>query len=109
MSEKQVENFEIWAILELMGHVKVAGKVTEEERFGGKLGRIDIPDEADGFNTQYFGFAGVYRMTAVTEEVARYVARSNQGQPIHAWDLAKVKALSQAEPDYSDAVDGDGF
>ena len=35
---------ETWAIVELMGHVRVAGFVTEEERFGVKLGRIDIHD-----------------------------------------------------------------
>lgn len=32
-----------WAIVELMGHVRMAGRVSEEERFGAKLGRIDIP------------------------------------------------------------------
>lgn len=32
----------MWAIVELMGHVRLAGYVTEEERFGAKLGRIDI-------------------------------------------------------------------
>jgi hypothetical protein len=32
-----------WAIVELMGHVRIAGRVSEEERFGAKLGRIDIP------------------------------------------------------------------
>lgn len=37
------EAFEQWAIVELMGHVRVAGRVTEEEHFGSKLGRIDIP------------------------------------------------------------------
>jgi hypothetical protein len=102
------EHFEMWGVLELMGHVKVAGRITEEERFGGKLGRIDIPDETEGFSTQYFGFASVYRLTAVTEEVARYIARQNTGQPIHAWDLARIKALQPAGPEMvENAIDGD--
>jgi hypothetical protein len=33
-----------WAIVELMGHVTIAGRLTEEEKFGSKLGRLDIPD-----------------------------------------------------------------
>lgn len=32
------EKFETWAIVELMGHVKLAGRLTEEERFGTKMG-----------------------------------------------------------------------
>jgi hypothetical protein len=36
-------DFDSWAILELMGHVRMAGRVTEEERFGAKMGRIDVP------------------------------------------------------------------
>jgi RecJ-like exonuclease len=36
---------QIWAVVELMGHVRMAGLVTEEEHFGSKVGRIDIPKE----------------------------------------------------------------
>ncbi len=46
MSETQAV-FESWAVVELMGHVRMAGRVTEEERFGSKMGRIDIPNEVD--------------------------------------------------------------
>lgn len=37
-----------WGIVELMGHVRLAGRVSEVERFGAKLGRIDIPDMSEG-------------------------------------------------------------
>lgn len=44
MSEQdQPESFTTWGILELMGHVRMAGRITEEERFGAKMGRIDVP------------------------------------------------------------------
>lgn len=36
-----MDTFKQWAIPELMGHVRVAGIVTEEERFGSKLEQID--------------------------------------------------------------------
>ncbi len=32
-----------WAIVEIMGHRKCAGRVREEERFGAKMLRIDVP------------------------------------------------------------------
>lgn len=36
------EAFE-WAIVEIMGHRKHAGRMREEERFGAKMCRIDVP------------------------------------------------------------------
>ncbi len=105
---------EMWGVLELMGHVRVAGRITEEERFGGKLGRIDIPKRPDpacvcegtgkigegdaahecgictaGFTTQYFNAASIYRLTPTTEEAARAVAQSCQPSPVHTWELPR--------------------
>jgi len=37
------ETFETWAVVELFGHVRMAGRVTEQELFGSKLGRVDVP------------------------------------------------------------------
>lgn len=80
---------ETWATVELMGHVKLAGRLSEEEKFGAKLGRLDIPTE-DGWLTQYFGGGSVYRITLVTEAVARHVARSNKPAPVSPWDFPKM-------------------
>lgn len=85
MSETLI--FEQWAILELMGHVKLAGRVTEEEHFGAKLGRIDIPRADGGFTTQFFGGGSVYRLTPTTEEIARHIAQNNQPRPVQVWEL----------------------
>ena len=32
-----------WAIVEIMGHRKHAGRIREEERFGAKMLRVDVP------------------------------------------------------------------
>jgi hypothetical protein len=77
-----------WAVVELMGHVKLAGRLSEEERFGSKMARLDIP-AGDGFTTQYFGGAAVYRITLVTEAVARDIAKRSPGAPVAAWDYPK--------------------
>lgn len=92
-------NFGVWGILELMGHVKVAGYVTEEELFGTKMGRIDIPSD-DGLNvTQYFGGSSVYRLTPVTEDVARAYARANTRRPVEVWHLALPEQRPDPEED----------
>lgn len=96
MTEKKAEykagdSFGMWAILELMGHVKLSGFVTEEELFGSKMGRIDIPTEdtdvEDKTVTQYFGGHTVYRLTPVTEEIARAFAIRNRPRPVHVYEL----------------------
>jgi hypothetical protein len=113
-----------WAIVELMGHVRLAGRLSEEEKFGAKLGRLDIPTERPcdacagsgqtafmvstpcagcngakverGFMTTYFGGASVYKITIVAEDVARTVARTTAPAPVSAWDFPKrPPALTQ--------------
>lgn len=40
MSEAAKEQ---WGIVSLMGHKTYAGKISEEEKFGAKMGRVDVP------------------------------------------------------------------
>jgi hypothetical protein len=88
-----------WAVIELMGHVRIAGRVSEVERYGSKVGRIDVP-QADGtFVTQFFGGASLYRETAVTEEVARAVAAQGMSRPTWAWGLDRPALPAPSETD----------
>ena len=83
-----------WAIVELMGHVKIAGYLTEEERFGAKMGRLEIPRaDPPGYTTQFFGGSSVYRITPTTEGIARKIAIGYQPAPVHLWELSVRKAL----------------
>lgn len=93
--EAVTAGFAEWAIVELMGHVKMAGYVTEAELFGSKLARIDIPGPDDKFVTQYFGGSSVYRITPTTEEIARAVAKHNSPAPVHRWELAQPKQIAE--------------
>src|SRR5262245_12855727 len=101
MSEQESQQgFEGWAILELMGHVRLAGRITEESHFGVALGRIDIPTAAgDGYTTQYFGGASIYRLTPTTEEIARSVAAHSQPRPVQSWELPRPQALTAEQAD----------
>ena len=84
--------FEMWAVVELMGHVRMAGRVTEEQRFGIVMGRIDIPTEGEKFTTQYFQGSSIYRLTPVAEEFARAAAKTQQPRPIYDWELPQLAA-----------------
>ena len=91
-----------WAIVELMGHRKLAGLVSEETRFGTAMCRIDVPaaGEIAAF-TQYYGGQSIYAMTPVSEQVARGVAAKLQARPVSVWDLAAVAGDRQARLEFS--------
>ena len=85
MSEP-TESFACWAIVELLGHVRLVGRVSEEERFGTKMGRIDIPQPGGGSLTQYFSANSIYRLTVTTEAFARKCAAQTGPAPALPWD-----------------------
>ena len=91
-----------WAIVDLMGHVTIAGRVTKPGEFGG-LWQIDIP-EGDSFRTEFFGSQAVYRVRVVSEEIARAYARP--AHDVIAYDAPiitreeHVNALEKAREQY---------
>jgi hypothetical protein len=90
--------FDSWAIVEVMGHTRVASKVTEESIAGVNMLRVDVPPvtKADrswqngayvnipyavpGY-TRYFGGASIFSITPCTEELAREAAGNSCSNP----------------------------
>jgi hypothetical protein len=66
------ENNECWAVVDLMGHITIAGRVTKPGEYGG-LWQIDIPKE-ESYCTEFFSSQSVYRIRIVSEEIARAYA-----------------------------------
>lgn len=125
----------VWAIVELMGHVKLAGRLTEEEKFGTKMGRLDIPaaplhpvaecllcsgtGECNGtpcpmdrcgphYVSQFFGGGSVYRITIVTEAVARHVGKQTTSAPVSPSDFpTQLAAASIHDNDRDPEDDGE--
>jgi hypothetical protein len=94
--------FEGWSILELMGHRRLAGYVTETEIAGAGMLRLDVPGE-NGHGprgtvaTQFYSPASIYCLTPTTEEVARALAQRNQPQPVQRWELPPAPAPLDVE------------
>jgi hypothetical protein len=57
--------------------------------------------------TQFFGGGAVYRMTPTTEVIARSVAKANQPEPVHRWELPALAAVSPSHVS-GDTFGGDG-
>ena len=82
------EKFEQWAILEIMGHNRFAGRVSEETIAGAAFLRIDIPAFGDRAEfTKLFSPSSVYAITPVSETIARGVAEELAHVPIGVYDL----------------------
>jgi hypothetical protein len=103
--------FEGWVILELMGHRRLAGYLSEEVVGGTAFLRIDVPGvDSQVAATQFYSGSAVYCITPTTEEIARKVAASCQPAPVTAWELRPERTLAPTGIDYShhdDEDDGD--
>jgi hypothetical protein len=84
-------NFEEWAILELMGHRRLAGKITEATIGGGAFIRIDMPMKDGKTSTQFYSPGSVYCITPTTEEIARLVALASQPEPVSRWEFPQIE------------------
>jgi len=52
-----------WGIVEIFGHRRHAGRVREQEQFGAKMLRVDIPidgDPAKGWVSHFYGGAAIF-------------------------------------------------
>ena len=95
MNDPSREEINGWYILELMGHRKLAGFLTEVTIAGAPMLRLDIPGTADARDgtvnttpvTQYYSAAAVYCMTPTTEDLARGLAETKRPTPVSQFEL----------------------
>jgi hypothetical protein len=91
MTRPENEGFAEWALVELMGHRRVAGHVTEQQIAGAGFLRIDVPGEGDqAAVTQLYAPAAVYAITPIAEELARKLAVTLRPEPVTRWDLPQL-------------------
>lgn len=97
---------ELWAMVEIMGHVKTAGKVTISEKWGGLL-QVDVPIENGDFATELIGFDAIFRVRFISEEIARTLVLNNP-RIIHPYSSEVItrKYHDDAISKLNDEVDG---
>lgn len=97
-----MEKLELFAIVELFGHTKMAGKVTEQSIGPATFVRVDVPETyANPAFSRLLNPAAIYAINPVSEEVMIHMAGSFQARPIESWDInkmmEKVAALPKAD------------
>lgn len=88
------KEFRQWAIVELFGHVRIAGLISEQTIGGCAFVRADVPElVVDGQTlppvTRLFGQGAIYGITFVDEATAVVAAREIQYQPVSVWSLRR--------------------
>lgn len=100
--------FEGWAILELMGHRKLGGMLSEAVVGGAAFIRIDVAaEESQPAATQFYAPAAVYCITPCTEETARGLARGMRPAPVSRYELLPAQTAQRVvdvdpNPDHDD-------
>lgn len=104
--------FDLWCIVELFGHQKVAGKCTEQNIAGSNMLRVDVPEtKAQGSFTRFYGSAAIYAIHPVTEEIVKSQANSLNVKPVEAWDIKdlilKERQLLEASSNDQEELEDD--
>jgi hypothetical protein len=81
----ETERFAEWCVVELMGHRRLAGFLTEVEIAGRGFLRLEIPSTPPA--TQLYNPTSVYAITPTTEDTARRVATLTAVSPVQRWEL----------------------
>lgn len=104
--------FELNAIVELFGHQRISGRVTEQTVGSSTFIRIDVPETSTQPKfTRIVNPTAVYAINPVTEEVMIEMAEKILQKPIDAWDIREMhnKLLQLKEKsnssDYNDEND----
>lgn len=82
------EKFEQWAIVDVMGHQRFVGLVTEQVIAGQGFVRVDIPktSKQPGWS-KLIGTASIYAITPVEKDIAVSMAENLHKKPIEAYQL----------------------
>lgn len=97
------DKFEAWGLVELMGHQRVAGRLSEQPLGGGNLLRVDIPS-GESFRTAYYGASAIYAVHITDEAAARKLADGMGTRPPYAYELSQAVArIAPSAPVYDDS------
>ena len=110
------QKFELNAVVELFGHQRIAGRVSEQSIGVATFIRIDVPETTQQPKfTRIVNPSAIYAINPVTEEVMLQMAEMVTAKPIDSWDIQtmqrKLMALkeSNSKSNDDDFEDGDWF
>lgn len=106
MSEKT--KFDEWALVELFGHQKIVGRVSEATLAGGAFLRVDVPAVGDAVAfTRFYGPGAIYSINPVSEDVATELMNQTRfrNEPVNRWELPQIADKVKETEQYDDRCD----
>jgi len=87
-------------IVELMGHGKIAGLVSEETIAGGSFLRVDVLG-VGGIPpfTRFYSPGAVYCVTPVDEPTCIMAMEQFQVKPVYIWSMPELRSLEAGDDD----------
>ncbi len=79
---EEATNPDEYAIVEIFGHRRHAGRVLEVERFGAKLLRVDVPADGDfekGYTSHFYGGSSIFSFTPTTLATVKKMNEPTRG------------------------------
>ena len=89
MTEEK-QNEKVWALVELFGHQKIVGEVSEHT-LGGTFIRVDVP-AVNGFSafTALYGPSAIYAIKCIDRDVAFAMVEKLRVRPVQSYELADI-------------------
>lgn len=104
--ESNTPELKAWALVELFGHQRIVGYLSQQSFGTGVLFRVDVPDLLKdskvirkGF-TRYFGLSAIYSITPVDEDTVRAILPNIDGTPGEARVLTQRSYRHDGDDDY---------
>lgn len=95
--------FNEWALVELFGHNKIVGKVSEATLAGGAFLRVDVPAIAENkAYTRFYGPGAIYSISPVSEEIAMGMPAQYRNEPVSRFEFPQIAAKAGGNSEYED-------
>ena len=97
------------ALVELFGHTRIAGQVSEHALGGNTMIRIDVPETKQNPRfTKFVNPSAVYALNPIAEEMMHQLANEIQAKPIYSYHLRDVqqKLMLEVENAKKEVTDG---
>lgn len=93
MNIESETKLEFWAIVELMGHQRMAGWLTTQSIGSTAMVRVDVPEVPGGkAYTRFVNPSAVYAINPCDEATARAAAAAFRPVPVQRWELPQLPA-----------------
>jgi hypothetical protein len=101
---QEVTKFDRWGVVDVMGHQRYIGRITEEVIAGCGFVRVDVPENGDqpAF-TKLIGTSSVYAISPMEESLCRQLAAQRKQTPIESFQLSEaLRGLPAPDDDDED-------